>query len=74
MIYIATSKTFPKTAGFWSHFFAKRRCDTESAFNDDRVSWQMCHELEKSLSTETDVPMTARKSRAICAMTGNSFA
>jgi hypothetical protein len=61
-------------AGSWSHFFASRRLVIESAFIDDRVSLQMCLELEKSLSTETDVPMIARKSCAIRAMTGNSFA
>ena len=61
-------------AGSWSHFFANRRFVIDSAFNDDCVSLQMCSELEKSRSTETEVPMTVRKSRAICEMTGNSFA
>jgi hypothetical protein len=60
--------------GSWSHFFAKRRYDTELAFSDDRVSRQMCCELKKSLSTETEVPMTVRKSWAIFAIMGNSFA
>ena len=61
-------------AGSWSHFFANRRFVIDLAFNDDRVSLQMCHELEKSRSTETEVLMTVRESRAICEMTGNSFA
>ena len=30
----------------------------ESALSDDQVSLQMCLELEKSHSTETDVPMS----------------
>ena len=59
--------------GSWSHFFANRRFMIDSVFNDDHVSLQMCCELENSCSTKTEVPMTTRKSHAICKITENSF-